>query len=105
MAPWPHSSAGSQSSRRERTARPIAGLPHPGTRKPVLEILMAMQQGKRLTVAIALAEHSCYALSQRIGDLKRKYGWESLIRSRTVTTRSGARISEYWIDRCVERRA
>jgi hypothetical protein len=82
---------------------PVCRIPERGSQ--CYEILMAMQQGKRLTVAIALAEHSCYALSQRIGDLKRKYGWESLIRSRTVTTRSGARISEYWIDRCVERRA
>jgi hypothetical protein len=60
------------------------------------ELLMAMKNGKRLTVARALAEHACYALSQRCGQLRREYGWP--IQSRTITTAGGARVSEYWIE-------
>ncbi|MHB1326880.1 MAG: helix-turn-helix domain-containing protein [Gemmatimonadales bacterium] len=67
-------------------------IPNRGTQH--YELLTAMQQGKRLTVAIALTEHGVYALSQRIGELKRM-GWP--IHSRTVEVRSGARISEYWM--------
>lgn len=59
------------------------------------EILMALQDGKRLTVAKALTEHGVYALSQRIGELKRM-GWP--ISSRTIETAGGARVSEYWLD-------
>ena len=59
------------------------------------EILAALQMGKRLTVATALTEHAVYALSQRIGELKRM-GWP--IHSRTVTTPGGARVSEYFLD-------
>ena len=59
-------------------------------------LLMAMQKGERLTVARALSAYGVYALSQRVGELKRM-GWP--IRSRTVETESGARISEYWLDR------
>lgn len=58
-------------------------------------LLVAMQNGVRLTVAKALDEYRVYALSQRVGDLKRKYGWP--IQSRTITTASGAHISEYWL--------
>jgi hypothetical protein len=76
---------------------PVCRIPERGSQ--CYEILMAMQQGKRLTVARALAEHNCYALSQRIGELKRRYGWESLIHSRTISTLGGARISEYWMER------
>jgi len=59
------------------------------------ELLTAMKNGKRLTVAIALTEHGCYALSQRVGELKRM-GWP--IQSRTITVAGGARVSEYWMD-------
>lgn len=61
------------------------------------ELLMAMQAGERLTVKVALEHYGVYALSQRIGDLKHRYGWESVIKSRTVETVGGARVSEYWI--------
>lgn len=60
------------------------------------ELLCAMQMGKRLTVAIALMDHSVYALSQRIGDLK-KMGWP--IKDRWVTTAGGASVKEYWLER------
>jgi hypothetical protein len=57
-------------------------------------LLAAMKNGERLTVAKALSQYGCYALSQRVGELK-KLGWPIL--SRTVTTAGGARIKEYWL--------
>jgi hypothetical protein len=69
-------------------------VPERGTQN--FELLMAMKnQGKRLTVAKALSEHGCYALSQRIGELKRM-GWP--IRDRFIRTVGGATIKEYWIE-------
>lgn len=59
-------------------------------------ILRALQRGERLTVAQALTEYGCYALSQRIGDLRRM-GWP--ICSRTVYRMdSKKRFSEYWME-------
>lgn len=54
-----------------------------------------MRQGERLTVAVALSKYGVYALSQRVGELKRKYGWP--VKSRMVETNGGAHISEYWL--------
>lgn len=68
-------------------------VPRPGSQ--CYKLLVAMQNGVRLTVAKALDEYGVYALSQRCGELRRKYGWP--IQSRTVTTASGAQISEYWL--------
>jgi len=59
------------------------------------ELLMAMQQGERLTVATAMAHHGVYALSQRCGELRREYGWP--IRSRFIETNGGAKVKEYWL--------
>ena len=77
-----------------------AQLDIPFTRIPPREsqcyaILIYLQAGGRLTVAKALSELGVYALSQRCGDLRRKYGWPVL--SRTVETNSGAKISEYFL--------
>jgi hypothetical protein len=58
------------------------------------EILMYLEKGGRLTVGKALLELNIYALSQRIGELK-KQGWP--IQSRTVETNGGARVSEYFL--------
>lgn len=58
-------------------------------------ILMYLQNGGRLTVAKALNELGVYALSQRCGDLKHKFGWP--IKSETVRTARGARIAEYFL--------
>lgn len=58
-------------------------------------LLLAYQRGERLTVASALSKYGVYALSQRNGDLRRKYGWP--IQSTTVVTPSGAHVSEYFI--------
>ncbi len=67
-------------------------VPERGTQ--CYELLMAMQQGVRLTVAKALSEYGCYALSQRVGDLKRRYGWP--IQSRKIDVGT-AHVSEYWL--------
>lgn len=68
-------------------------IPEKGTQ--CFSLLLAMQAGERLTVASALRFYSVYALSQRVGELKRM-GWP--IKSRTVTTAGGARVSEYWME-------
>lgn len=71
---------------------PRCKVPDRGTQR--YEILMCLQAGGRLTVAKALTELGVYALSQRIGELK-KQGW--LIQSVTVETNGGARVSEYFL--------
>lgn len=70
----------------------VVRLPEKNTQ--TYRLLMAMKKGVRLTVAKALNEYGCFALSQRMGDLKRD-GWP--VMSRTIKTASGARISEYWL--------
>ena len=66
----------------------VAQVPQRGTQ--AYELLMAMQFGVRLTVAKALTEYGVYALSQRMGELRRQ-GWP--IQSRFV-----GRVKEYWLD-------
>ena len=68
-------------------------VPERGTQ--CYEILMYLKRGGRLTVAKALTEFGVYALSQRVGELKRA-GWP--IRSRMVEAVGGARIAEYWLE-------
>ena len=68
-------------------------LPERGTQ--CYELLMAMRLGVRLTVAKALTQYGVYALSQRVGELKRKYGWP--IKSRMVNVGS-ATVAEYWLE-------
>lgn len=63
-------------------------LPERGTQ--AYELLMALQRGARLTVGKALMEHGVYALSQRMGELRREYGWP--IQSRFV-----GKVKEYWL--------
>ena len=48
---------------------PVVRMPKRGTQH--YELLMAMQNGERLTVAKALNKYGVYALSQRIGELKK----------------------------------
>ena len=60
------------------------------------EILLYLQRGGKLTVAKALTEFGVYALSQRIGDLKRTYGWP--IQSKAVKVGPKTYVSEYWLD-------
>ena len=56
------------------------------------DILRELQQGRRLTVAVALSELGVYALSQRIGELRR-LGWP--IDRTMIRTRGGATVAEY----------
>lgn len=56
-------------------------------------ILAALRSGERLTVAEALTRYGCYALSQRIGELKRQ-GWN--IESQMKKLPSGKRVAEYF---------
>lgn len=72
---------------------PRCTVPDPDTQCG--QLLRAMQAGKRLTVAVALTEYGVYALSQRCTDLRRM-GWP--VSSRTITTPSGKRVSEYWVE-------
>ena len=55
-------------------------------------LLQALQRGEKLTVAQALTQYGCYALSHRMGDLKRM-GWPVL--TATITTNSGKRVAQY----------
>lgn len=64
-------------------------VPERGTQAYTL--LMAMQRGERLTVARALSQYGVYALSQRVGELKRA-GWP--IKAEMVTL-GKARVAEY----------
>jgi hypothetical protein len=60
-----------------------------------LQILAdALDRGERLTVAVALEKYGVYALSQRMGELARK--WKYPVDSRTVETPTGKRVSEYF---------
>ena len=56
-------------------------------------LLRAMKRGERLTVASALSQYGCYAISQRVGELK-KMGWP--VQSQMVE-RNGKRFAEYWL--------
>lgn len=60
------------------------------------ELLMAMLNGARLTVKVALEQHHVYALSQRVGDLRRKYGWP--VRSQIIEIGPRTHVAEYWIE-------
>lgn len=56
-----------------------------------------LEAGGRLTVAKALAEFGIYALSQRVGELKRD---GHPIKSEMIDLPSGKRVAEYsWDDR------
>lgn len=56
------------------------------------DILEYLKQGKRLTVLKAIKKFGCYALSQRIGELK---GAGHPIRSKMIEVESGKRVAEY----------
>ena len=56
-------------------------------------LLEALRSGERLTVALALQKYGVYALSQRMGELKRM---GHPVSSRTVKLPSGKYVSEYY---------
>ena len=57
-------------------------------------LLEALRRNERLTVMVALQKYGCYALSQRIGELK-GLGWP--IHSRMVNVGNGKSVAEYWL--------
>jgi hypothetical protein len=57
-------------------------------------ILDYLKSGARLTVLEALQRFNCYALSQRIGEMKRS-GYP--IESRMIEVESGKHVAEYWM--------
>lgn len=59
------------------------------------ELLTAFQRGERLTTIEAFARYGITTISQRVGELKRKYGWD--IKSETVKIRDGTYVSRYWM--------
>jgi hypothetical protein len=67
-------------------------VPEKGTQ--CYELLRALQRGERLTVKTALDQYGVYALSQRMGELKRT-GWP--IQSASKKTEGGATVSVYWM--------
>ena len=73
---------------------PRVKVPEKGTQCHTL--LLAMQRGERLTVAEALSRYGVYALSQRMGELKRA-GWP--IESEMVEVKPGTRVSRYRLGR------
>jgi hypothetical protein len=60
----------------------------------LLILLAALQRGERLTVGYALTQYGVYALSQRLGDLRRM-GWP--IQSRNVKNGNGWFHAEYFL--------
>lgn len=60
------------------------------------QILLYLQNGGRLTVAKALDELGVYALSQRVGDLKRKYGWP--VKSKALKVGPKTYVAEYFLE-------
>ncbi len=68
-------------------------LPPQGTQ--TYKILMYLKDGKRLTVAKALHDLGVYALSQRCGDLRMKFGWP--IKSQPKQVGPKTIVSEYWL--------
>lgn len=67
---------------------PLAG------QKQLWTLLEALLRGERLTVASALSAYGCYALSQRMGDLK-TLGWP--VHSQRIHAPSGKSVCEYSI--------
>lgn len=73
-----------------------ANTPSPNDTKPQKELLLDyLLQGNRPTVNEALQELGIYALSQRVGDLKRA---GIPVKSRFITMPTGKRVKEYWLD-------
>jgi hypothetical protein len=56
------------------------------------QILNYLRQGKTLTVLKAIKKFQCYALSQRVGELKRD---GHPIQSKIIEVDSGKRVAQY----------
>ena len=57
-------------------------------------LLEALRRGERLTVAVALERYDVYALSQRMGQLRR-FGWP--VQSEFTELPSGKNVKQYWL--------
>lgn len=68
----------------------------PATNTQHYKLLRAFERGEQLTVAEALTQYGVYALSQRVGELKRM-GWP--IVSEPFETSGGARVARYRMQR------
>ena len=68
-------------------------VPENGTQCRTL--LNALQRGEKLRPLDSALKYGCLSLSQRVGDLKRKYGWP--VQSRMVETETGKHVAEYWL--------
>lgn len=64
------------------------------TQTQLHKILEALQDGRRLTVAVALSDLGVYALSQRIGELRR-LGWP--IERTMIRVPGGATVAQYYL--------
>lgn len=60
------------------------------------ELLMAFQNGDRLTTMEAFSRFGITTISQRVGELKRKYGWP--IQSQSKQIRPGTYVAEYFLE-------
>lgn len=59
------------------------------------ELLMALKAGDRLTTMEAFKRFGITTISQRVGELKRKYGWP--IQSTTRQVGPKTYVAEYWL--------
>jgi hypothetical protein len=59
-------------------------------------ILMALQAGERLTTMEAFKRWNITTISQRVGELKRRYGWP--VKSTAKTIRPGCYVAEYYLE-------
>jgi hypothetical protein len=62
--------------------------------KQLWTLLEALRRGEKLTVMVSLQKYACYALSQRMGEL-RGLGWK--VQSQRITLKNGKCVSEYWL--------
>jgi hypothetical protein len=63
------------------------------------ELLMAFQAGERLTTMEAFRRFGITTISQRVGDLKRKYGWP--IKSAAKQVGPKTYVAEYFLERSI----
>lgn len=71
----------------------ICRVPKQGT--DCYELLCALQRGERLTELQATLRYHITAASQRLGDLRRKFGWP--VQSRWIETEGGKTCKEYYL--------
>jgi hypothetical protein len=72
---------------------PRCKLPERGSQ--CYELLMAFKNGERLTTMEAFKRFGITTISQRVGELKRFYGWP--IKSRPLKIGPKTYVAEYWL--------